>query len=333
MHNRLLPLASATLTSLLVAVSSVSVSVSAQSPLSTTFGGSESGQAVYFTLTCHDPAGITISSLDLNFDAPLGTTGNCAIALACDGSSLTSINWKNRSLSQFVAAGPGQPTACALQNPIPIGANETIQVSIVVNQAQHLFSPPSPAQPTTFTTSELTLSSSFASAQAYVAPALADRMVNANVHYQSGGTALPHPCATNFGPSCGMTLAPVVMPQIGMPPITFRVRTEGVPPAPGTFMFHVGVIGFGPENAPLDHFGLPGCRWLARGDQHYIVPLFVPGPTFTWFPLQFSGIPNNLALAGSEIYLQSAVIGTSANTAFGGEGAEVSDGLKFVLGY
>ena len=102
---------------------------------------------------------------------------------------------------------------------------------------------------------------------------------------------------------------------------------------PQAIMFHVGVIGFGPENAALDQFGLVGCKWLARGDQAYIVPLFTPGTTFTWFPLQFSGIPNNLALAGSEIYLQSAVVNTASNGAFGGAGADVSDGLRFVLGY
>lgn len=42
--------------------------------------------------------------------------------------------------------------------------------------------------------------------------------------------------------------------------------------------------------------------------------------------------PNNIALAGSEIYVQSAVIGTSANSAFDGA-AEASGGLKVVLGY
>ena len=43
-------------------------------------------------------------------------------------------------------------------------------------------------------------------------------------------------------------------------------------------------------------------------------------------------IPNNIALAGSEIYVQSAVIGTSANSAFDGAAA-ASGGLKLVLGY
>ena len=42
--------------------------------------------------------------------------------------------------------------------------------------------------------------------------------------------------------------------------------------------------------------------------------------------------PNNIALAGSEIYVQSAVIGTSANSAFDGA-AKASGGLKVVLGY
>ncbi|MFT4512181.1 MAG: hypothetical protein ACI91B_000868 [Planctomycetota bacterium] len=328
MLQRLLPIASATLTSLLAAA------ICAQSPLSTTFGGGETGQAVYFTLTCNDPAGITITSFDLNLDAPLGTVGNVVFAYACEGSSHTSLNWKNRDQAAFVAAGPGQPTTCTLQTQLPVGANETIQVAIIANSAQHLFSPPTPILPTTFSTTELTLGNSLASLQPYAGAELAGRMVNASVHYVLGGTALLHPCTSNFGPNCGMTLEPVIMPQIGMPPVTFRVRTEGIPaPTPATLMFHVGVIGFGPENAPLDQFGLVGCKWLARGDQHYIVPLFVPGTSFTWFPLQFSGIPNNIALAGTEIYLQSAVIGTTANSAFGGAGAEASDGLKFVLGY
>ncbi len=59
--------------------------------------------------------------------------------------------------------------------------------------------------------------------------------------------------------------------------------------------------------------------------------LLFPGPTFTWFPLSFRNTPNNIALAGSEIYVQSAVIGTSANSAFDGAAA-ASGGLKLVLG-
>ena len=328
MRNRLIPLASAMLTSLLAAT------LSAQSPLSTTFAGGETGQAVYFSLTCHDPAGLSITSLDLHFDAPLGTAGNLVVAYACPGSSHTSLNWKARANAQFVAAGSGQPTPCQLNVPLPIGANETIQVAVIAYHVQHQFTPPTAVLPNTFSTSELTLSDSMASQQAYAGAALPGRMVNANVHYQSGGTALFHPCTSNFGPTCGMTLEPVIMPTIGMPPVTFRVRTQGIPtPSPGTIMFHAAVIGFGQENAPLDQFGLVGCKWLARGDQSYIVPLFVPGTEFTWFPLQFGGIPNNLALAGSAIYLQSAVVGTTANSAFGGAGAEATDGLKFVLGY
>lgn len=78
---------------------------------------------------------------------------------------------------------------------------------------------------------------------------------------------------------------------------------------------------------------LAGYKWLAGGYQHAVVRLLFPGPTFTWLPLSLRGTPNNIALAGSEIYAQSAVIRTSANSAFDGAGAEASNGLKLVLGY
>lgn len=49
---------------------------------------------------------------------------------------------------------------------------------------------------------------------------------------------------------------------------------------------------------------LVGCNWLARGDQHYIVPLLFPGATFTWFTLSYSDIPNNIALTSNENWVQ-----------------------------
>lgn len=326
MLQRLLSVAAATV--LLLAASL------AQSPLTTTFAGGETGEAAYFELTCTEPAGITITTLDLHFDVPAGTPGSISVSLSCESSLHTSINWLLRDSAQFVAAGPGLPTTCTLTNGIELSHNDSVGVAIVAHNVLNVFTPPSPLLPTIFTTNELTLSNANASLQPFAGASLPNRMVNANVHYAIGGTGSVLPCATKFGQGCGMNLSPVTMPFLGTPSITFRVRSENIPaPAPTGFMFHIATIGLDIPNAPLDAFGLTGCTWYARGDVAYAVPLFFPQSTWVWYPLGFAGIANDPALAGMKFYIQSGVVGTSLNTAFGGVGGAVSNGLEFTLGF
>lgn len=84
---------------------------------------------------------------------------------------------------------------------------------------------------------------------------------------------------------------------------------------------------------PERHAATPSRLQVARGRlparRRAVV---LPRPNDHVAPTIVPRHPNNIALAGSEIYVQSAVIGTSANSAFDGA-AQASDGLKIVLGY
>jgi len=326
MLTRLLPFALATTLPL--------AATFAQSPLTTTFAGGQTGQAVYFTLTCTEPQGITITSFDCNFNLPVGLPGSISVALSCEGSDHLSMNWLARDTATFVAAGMGAPTTCTLQNGIQMSNGDSFGVAIVAHNAVHVFTPPSPITPTTYATNELTLSDANASLAQFINPLLPGRMVNTIINYTIGGNGAVLPCAKQFGQGCGMNLAPVTMPFLGTPSITFRVRSENIPAPPTSgFMFHIATVGLSVPNAPLDGFGLPGCTWYADGDVAYVVPLFFPQPSWVWYPLGFAGIAPDPALAGMKFYIQSGVAGTSANTAFGGVGGAVSNGLEFTLGF
>ncbi|HEX5051752.1 MAG TPA: hypothetical protein VFZ65_08275 [Planctomycetota bacterium] len=311
-------------------------SVAAQSPLTTTFAGGQTGGAVYFQLTCTDPAGITITSFDLLFATPAGTSGSIGVWLKCeDAGPVDSFNWIFRDQAAVVSAGPAVPTHCTLAFGIRLSFEQTVGVCIGANVVRHEFSQISPTIPRVYATAELTLTAGLASAIALNGPGLPDRVVDANVHYTSGGIGLTMPCAQTFGQSCGgLLLKPATPSQLGTPPFTFHVRTEGIPwPPPGGSM-HFGVAGFDVPNASLAAYSLPGCTWYARADVVYVSTLFLPFPTLSWSPFGFGGgIPPDPTLAGCRFFVQSAVIGTGTNAGFGGIGAVVSNGIEFTLGW
>lgn len=324
MLPRLLPIAIATTLPLAASL--------AQSPLDTTFVGGQTAAAVYFRLSCTESQGITITSFDLNLDAPAGTQGSISLRLSCEGALHTSINWRPRDTASFVAAGPGQPTTCTLQNGIGMSDGDVVGVAITTANAQHLCTPPMPILPTSFSTNELTLDDSNASQVPFAGASLLG-MVNTNVHYTVGGAGSTLPCARVLGQGCGMNLAPVTMPLLGTPAMTFRVCSENIPAPPTTgIMFHLATVGLSVPNQPLDAFGLAGCTWYANGDVAYVVPLFFPQTSWVWYPLGFGGIAADPALIGMMFYVQGGVAGTSANQAFGGVGGAVTNGLEFTLG-
>jgi hypothetical protein len=227
------------------------------------------------------------------------------------------------------------PTTCPLAFGIRLSLGQSVGVCIGANVVQHAWSQLSPTIPSTYTTAELTLTAGLASAVALMGPGLPDRVVNANVHYASGGVGLVMPCAKTFGQSCGgLLLRPMVMSLLGTPPFTFSVRTEGIPLLPPGGSFHFGLAGFDVPNVSLTQYSLPGCTWYARADLVHITALFFPFSSLSWNPLGFGvGIPGDPALAGCRFVAQSAVLGTGTNPGFGGIGAVVSNSLEFTLGW
>lgn len=118
-----------------------------------------------------------------------------------------------------------------------------------------------------------------------------------------------------------VTLEPIGRPVQGASAVPFEVTVSELP-VPG--VLHMGLVGLLSPGAPLDFLGMQGCTLYTTLDV-FVGPVFVAGSSVTWSPLELPALP--LSLAGIEFYVQSAILGTGENAAFG-VGAVTSNGLK-----
>lgn len=122
-----------------------------------------------------------------------------------------------------------------------------------------------------------------------------------------------------------LELKPDGRPVQGSAATPFNVTACNIP---SSSWAHIGIIGLNNPSVPLDGLGIPGCTLYATLD--VLSPLqLVTGSTVTWSPLTLPALPPSFA--GFEFYLQSCIIGTPLNSAFG-FGALVSSGLKCTVG-
>ncbi len=116
-------------------------------------------------------------------------------------------------------------------------------------------------------------------------------------------------------------------PVQGAASVAYTVTTSNIPASAG---IHLGIIGLSNPNLPLAGFGMTDCTLLANLDVvgADIAPVLTT-PSFTWTPVVLPALPPQLS--GFSFYLQSVILGTSENTAFG-FGAISSNGLKCTIG-
>ena len=168
--------------------------ITAQSPLTTTFAnnnGGAAGGAVYFELECFDPAGLTISSIDLNFGGAGGEAGSIDIYLKADGSSMphTSTDWVGPVTSGAIAstAAAGSPTSVTLTPGLQLGTGCRVGVAIVANGLAHAYTTAGTGFQTVYSTAELEFSGGEASNLPFMGTVFSPRLANAAFNYTSGG--------------------------------------------------------------------------------------------------------------------------------------------------
>lgn len=184
--------------------------ITAQSPLTTTFAnnnGGSTGGAVYFTLECTDPAGVSISDLDLNFQGAGGLAGS--IDVYVKGGT-----WLPHTSAEYVLAtsgtvlsssAAGTPTNVVLATPLELGAGCSVGVAIVNTGLATAYTTATTLPPQ-YTTTELTLTVGGGSNTPFAGTAFQPRLVNTNIYYTAGGVcpSIPFPAsAASVGTGCG----------------------------------------------------------------------------------------------------------------------------------
>ena len=166
--------------------------ITAQSPLSTTFAdnnGGAVGGAVYFELECLDPAGLTITDLDLNFSGAGGVAGSIDVYIVSNTwAPHTQSGWVPFTSGTVAASqAAGTPTNVVLNTPLSLGAGCKIGVAIVHNGLGARYTTAT-TLPSTYQTAELQLTVGGGSNTPFGGSAFTPRLVNTNINYTAGGS-------------------------------------------------------------------------------------------------------------------------------------------------
>lgn len=154
--------------------------------LRTTFAndnGLSSGGTIYFDINCIAAAGVTINSLDLNFDNAPGTAGTVDVYLSVDSGA----SWASVSTGTVAsAAGPGLPSTTTLSTPISFDANCDYRMAIVSQGLDHAYTE-IPGVPTTLSNDDLGLSGGYSTAGSLSGTLFTPLTPNITFHYANGG--------------------------------------------------------------------------------------------------------------------------------------------------
>lgn len=182
--------------------------ISAQSPLTTTFandGTGAVGGAVYFELECFDPFGAFITNLDLNFAGPGGAAGSISVYVKAGGlAPHTSPDWVGPlSVGNVASTMPaGTPTNVGLAPSFQLGFGCKLGVAIVANGIAHAYTDAT-SLPTTYSTSQLTLTVGGASDVPFAGAFIAPRLANISIPYTQGGVCPSIATVQTVGTGCG----------------------------------------------------------------------------------------------------------------------------------
>ena len=169
----------------------INVTPTPPNTLSTIFGsnnGGANGGAVYFDLTCTNPAGLTINDIDLNFAQAAGTTGTVTVYLAPTTHLPITQVWGQVSSGSVTAAGFNLPSNVALNPPVSLGMGCTVGVALVCDAALSHSYTNGTTFPQLYSNADLTLAAGSASNVPFTGAPFQPRVVNTNIHYSIGGT-------------------------------------------------------------------------------------------------------------------------------------------------
>lgn len=166
--------------------------ITAQSPLTTTFANDNQGSVggcLYFDLLVNTP--VVSTTVAMNFASPVGTPGSIDLYLAPNtrlGQQTNPATWWLYASWGCSSAGPGVPSVSTLPSPLvlPPGSHG---VALVAHGVAFAYTNGNGTNQV-YSTVELTLSAGEASNVPFTAPLFTPRVPNLTLHYSGAGTPL-----------------------------------------------------------------------------------------------------------------------------------------------
>ena len=339
---------------ILGAATLAAASLSAQSPLTTSFAsnnGGGVGGAVYFNLTT-GATDVCIAAFGLNSGSSAGTSGTCQVWTISGGTYVGNTSagtgaWGGMEAASgaLVAAGQDLESFCALNSALVLPANTTTAVALEATGFSHRYMngtggsagvPGSSINSTFGDPLELLFEGGAANNTAFSSSTFDPRIANISIYYALGAGPCVAASATTYGVGCyDGSVSYYEEFAAGASDITGTVGVETVsilhtPNAAGGYSISggpgswFGDDGSGVTNGPNASAGIaPLSTPLATGDDAItLVDLAVEAPGFVWQPVGTSGPQINL-----EIDSNGRVIpGTGGSSDFSPSIAELLNG-------
>ena len=176
--------------------------------LTTTFAsnnGGATGGAVYFSLEpLAGSGGVTISDLDLNCNATVGSSVSIDVYVQPNSGGCTydvQGAWFLRTSGTSVSAGVDNPTNFTLSTPLQLGEGCCLGVAIVANGFAHRYTNGA-TNPEVYSSLDLRLTAGAATNVPFSGSVFQPRVVNARINYLLGGSCSDTAVATEYGEGC-----------------------------------------------------------------------------------------------------------------------------------
>jgi len=321
------------------------ISITAQSPLTTLFNGTVSNAAggmTFFDLDVTDPAGVQIDAMDINTLALAGGITFWTVPTTWVGSEANASAWTSRGSGSFTnGAGFGQPTQVCFgagfylppgQYGVAIAQGPTTGL---IRTAGHL------PVPLTYSTAELTLTAGATNNSHFNGAPFNPRIINTNIYYNVGpapGSCIPHATVESYGRGCNQEFASFyeLVDTLNFDLSNFDITGTNtgsgysIQANPGSGILPVGSIGnpvaltLGDDNqVPTGTLGMVvgSNGWVARGGGnsngfHPLASTMLANPSeavYTWTDLQ----PDTSGMVSYEEDMTTGATRTTYDGVFG----------------
>ena len=294
----------------------------AQSTLTTTFAsnnGGSPGWTTFFDLQLN--LGVSIVAFDVNVSG--GSNGTIDVYTTVPGGTyvgneMTPGAWTLAATSQsFTPAPRNSPTNAVLTSPLVLPPGQ-IGIAICYNNVSVAYTNGNGTNQV-YSNADMTLRAGSAIAGLFTGTFFNPRVWNGTVHYFPGSNfarAIP------YGSGCGGSGTPLGLRGLARPVIgtNASAETTSIPPSsPGVFL-QLGLQSVVP-GFDLTPIGMPGCELLVSA-LGYVSAV----PTATTH-LHTLAVPNNPALVGGSVFLQSIAADPGGNSL----GIVSSNGLEWIF--
>jgi hypothetical protein len=291
-------------------------SLTAQSPLTTTFASNNSGSAgggVYFDLTSTTDLQITQFDLNCNSATPqavdIHVYWRVGTAFGNEGSNA---GWNDGGTDQggVMTSPTATPTSFTLTFPLCIPANVAVGIAIQMNGVGNAYTNgTNPTPGNVYTTTELTLAGGTAGNALFAGTVFSPRVVNTNVHYSLGACSVYAPPGL-VGTAEAIPLSNTLSATSSTFGDSDFLRWNFADPL-GTSLGGLSVVGwnFATPAVPSSGTtaGLPGFELLS-GASTPVGTLFTVGPYMIGAADELIAIPSGLFSTGDSIKLQGVVL-------------------------